>query len=173
MAKLQDWHVTVIDSRPQYATRMRFTQSDSVMCLALDDTKTLLKLSASTAVVVMSHSLTQDCARLAVLLERSAQYHYLGKLGPRYRTQCLIREISKTSANPHILADGMSKLHYPIGYKLGGDGSEALALSIMAQINTVIHGQTSQALLPNSQYNLQTLKQPLIFNNYTNDYAND
>ncbi|MFZ3075131.1 MAG: XdhC family protein, partial [Psychrobacter glacincola] len=37
MAKLQDWHVTVIDSRPQYATRLRFSQADSVLCLALDD----------------------------------------------------------------------------------------------------------------------------------------
>ncbi|HCI31199.1 MAG TPA: hypothetical protein DFH98_06895, partial [Psychrobacter sp.] len=30
MAKLQDWHVTVIDSRAQYATRMRFPQADAV-----------------------------------------------------------------------------------------------------------------------------------------------
>ena len=31
MAKLQDWHVTVIDSRTQYATHMRFPQADAVM----------------------------------------------------------------------------------------------------------------------------------------------
>jgi xanthine/CO dehydrogenase XdhC/CoxF family maturation factor len=34
-------------------------------------------------------------------------------------------------------------LHYPIGYKLGGDGPEALALGIMAQINAVMHNQTA------------------------------
>jgi xanthine/CO dehydrogenase XdhC/CoxF family maturation factor len=151
MAKLQDWHVTVIDSRPQYATRLRFSQADSVLCLPLDDTDTLLNLSAGAAVAVMSHSLTQDRARLAVLLKHSAHYHYLGQLGPRYRTERLIKEISETSANPHILADGIDKLHYPIGYKLGGDGPEALALSIMAQMSAVMHNQSPQTMSPSSQ----------------------
>ena len=151
MAKLQDWHVTVIDSRPQYATRLRFSQADSVLCLPLDDTDTLLKLSAGAAVAVMSHSLTQDRARLAVLLKHSAHYHYLGQLGPRYRTERLIREIGETSVNPHILADGIDKLHYPIGYKLGGDGPEALALSIMAQMSAVMHNQSPQTMSPISQ----------------------
>lgn len=172
MAKLQDWHVTVIDSRPQYATRLRFSQADSVLCLALDDTETLLKLSAGAAVAVMSHSLAQDRARLAVLLEHSARYRYLGQLGPRYRTERLIKEISQTSANPHILADGIRKLHYPIGYKLGGDGPEALALSIIAQMSAVIHGHKSKTLLSNSQYNLDASEQT-GFNNYKNDYAHD
>ncbi|MBP6495637.1 MAG: XdhC family protein [Psychrobacter sp.] len=172
MAKLQDWHVTVIDSRPQYATRLRFSQADSVLCLALDDSETLLKLSAGAAVAVMSHSLAQDRARLAVLLEHATHCHYLGQLGPRYRTERLIKEISQTSANPHILADGIRKLHYPIGYKLGGEGPEALALSIMAQMSAVIHGHTPQTILPNSQYNLQTSEQS-DFNNYKNDYAHD
>ena len=151
MAKLQDWYVTVIDSRPQYATRLRFSQADSVLCLPLDDSETLLKLSAGAAVAVMSHSLTQDRARLAVLLKHSAHYHYLGQLGPRYRTERLIKEISETSANPHILADGIDKLHYPIGYKLGGDGPEALALSIMAQMSAVMHNQSPQTMSPSSQ----------------------
>ncbi len=172
MAKLQDWHVTVIDSRPQYATRLRFSQADSVLCVALDDSETLLNLSAGAAVAVMSHSLAQDHARLAVLLEHSAQYRYLGQLGPRYRTERLIKEISETSANPHILADGIRKLHYPIGYKLGGDGPEPLALSIMAQMSAVIHGHAPQTSLPNSQYTIQTSEQS-VFNNYKNDYAHD
>ncbi|WP_440826958.1 XdhC family protein [Psychrobacter cryohalolentis] len=172
MAKLQDWHVTVIDSRPQYATRLRFSQADSVLCVALDNTETLLNLSAGAAVAVMSHSLAQDRARLAVLLEHSAQYRYLGQLGPRYRTERLIKEISETSANPHILADGIRKLHYPIGYKLGGDGPEALALSIMAQMSAVIYGHAPQTSLPNSQYTIQTSEQS-VSNNYKNDYAHD
>ena len=172
MAKLQDWHVTVIDSRPQYATRLRFSQADSVLCVALDDTEKLLNLSAGAAVAVMSHSLAQDRARLAVLLEHSAQYRYLGQLGPRYRTERLIKEISETSANPHILADGIRKLHYPIGYKLGGDGPEALALSIMAQMSAVIHGHAPQTLLINSQYNIQISEQSDL-DNYKNDYAHD
>lgn len=142
MAKLQDWHVTVIDSRAQYATRMRFPQADNVMSLSLEDSDTLLKLSDNAAVALMSHSLTQDRARLAILLEHAQNYRYLGQLGPCYRTERLINEISANIANPTVLDVGIRKLHYPIGYKLGGDGPEALALGIMAQINAVMYDQT-------------------------------
>ena len=143
MAKLQDWHVTVIDSRAQYATRMRFPQADAVMSLSLEDSDTLLTLSKNAAVALMSHSLTQDRARLAILLAHAQNYRYLGQLGPRYRTERLINEISANMDHPAILDTGVQKLHYPIGYKLGGDGPEALALGIMAQINAVMHDQTA------------------------------
>ncbi|MBI0426633.1 XdhC family protein [Psychrobacter sp. NG27] len=142
MAKLQDWHVTVIDSRAQYATRMRFPQADAVMSLALNDSRALLELSNNAAVALMSHSLSQDRARLAILLKHSDNYKYLGQLGPRYRTERLINEISINISNPTMLEAGIHKLHYPIGYKLGGDGPEALALGIMAEINAVMHNQT-------------------------------
>ncbi len=143
MAKLQDWHVTVIDSRTQYATRMRFPQADAVMSLSLEDSDTLLTLSDNAAVALMSHSLSQDRARLAILLRHSQNYRYLGQLGPRYRTERLINEISANMEYPAIMDAGIHKLHYPIGYKLGGDGPEALALGIMAQINAVMHGQAA------------------------------
>lgn len=143
MAKLQDWHVTVVDSRAQYATRIRFSQADTVMHLPLENTEKLLKLSNNAAVALMSHSLSQDRARLAVLLTHPKNYRYIGQLGPRYRTERLINEISATIKRPTVLDAGISKLHYPIGYKLGGDGPEALALGIMAQINAVMHEKTS------------------------------
>ena len=182
MAKLQDWHVTVIDSRSQYVTRTRFPQADTVMCLSLDDAETLIELSQSAAVALMSHSLTQDRTRMAVLLEHSSQYKYLGQLGPRYRTERLIKEISAATANPTVLAAGITKLHYPIGYKLGGDGPESLALSIMAQMSAVIHGQTSPAVLLDSKPNLQvsiqqtpiqSVTEHACVNDYVNGYAHD
>lgn len=145
MAKLQDWHVTVVDSRPGYATRLRFSQADMVTQLPLDATDELLALSENAAVALMSHSLTQDRTRLATLLEHANHYKYLGQLGPRYRTERLINEISATKADPRVLNAGINKLHYPIGYKLGGDGPEALALGIMAQINMVMHNQALPA----------------------------
>ncbi|MBP3945428.1 XdhC family protein [Psychrobacter sp. K31L] len=150
MAKLQDWHVTVIDSRAQYATRMRFPQADVVMSLSLKDSEALLELSDNAAVALMSHSLSQDRARLAILLEHPDNYKYLGQLGPRYRTERLIDEISMNVSNPIILEAGIHKLYYPIGYKLGGNGPEALALGIMAEINAVMHNQIAPVGFSNS-----------------------
>ncbi|HCH25604.1 MULTISPECIES: XdhC family protein [Psychrobacter] len=155
MAKLQDWHVTVIDSRPQYATRRRFPQAGAALYVALNDSETLLKLSQNAAVALMSHSLSQDRARLAVLLKHANHYNYIGQLGPSYRTERLIKEISATCADPTALADGINQLHYPIGYKLGGDGPEALALGIIAQISAVVYEQvavTKELAQPKASY---------------------
>ena len=155
MAKLQDWHVNVIDSRPQYATRQRFPQADAALYVALNDSEALLKLSQNAAVALMSHSLSQDRARLAVLLKHANHCNYIGQLGPRYRTERLIKEISATCADPTALADGINQLHYPIGYKLGGDGPEALALSIIAQISAVVYEKvavTKELAQPKASY---------------------
>ena len=138
LAKMQDWHVTVIDSRSHYATRARFMQADKVLCLSLEDSETLIELSRNAAVAVMSHSLTQDRARLKVLFQHPPAY--LGQLGPRYRTERLIDEVKQQySGDTDKLQPGIAQLQYPIGYKLGGEGPEALALGIMAQINAVMH----------------------------------
>ncbi len=167
MAKLQDWHVTVIDSRAQYATSARFAQADKVECLSLDDSEALIKLSDNAAVAVMSHSLSQDRARLSVLLEHAAHYKYLGQLGPRYRTERLINEISNSKSNSDCLTVGIKKLHYPIGLKLGGDGPEDLALSIMAQISAVMNEQEPPIT---STHKIDRLKSA-IEDNATNSYT--
>ena len=140
LAKMQDWHVTVIDSRSHYATRSRFMEADQVQCVPLEDTQTLLALSQNAAVAVMSHSLIQDRARLQVLLANPPLY--LGQLGPKYRTERLIDEIKQAyQGDVNGLEQGIDQLYYPIGYKLGGDGPEALALGVMAQISAVMHGK--------------------------------
>jgi len=152
LAKMQDWQVTVIDSRSHYATRARFMQADRVLCLPLEDSETLIELSRNAAVAVMSHSLTQDRARLKVLLANPPGY--LGQLGPKYRTERLIDEITEAyDGNVDEFQAGIEQLHYPIGLKLGGEGPEALALGIMAEINAVMH-----------KVNLKTVKLSNVIN---------
>lgn len=152
LAKMQDWQVTVIDSRSHYATRARFMQADRVLCLPLEDSETLIELSRDAAVAVMSHSLTQDRARLKVLLANPPAY--LGQLGPKYRTERLIDEITEAyDGNVDEFQAGIEQLHYPIGLKLGGEGPEALALGIMAEINALMH-----------EINLNTVKLSNIIN---------
>ena len=168
MAKMQDWHVTVIDSRAHYATPARFPQADSVKWLSLDDSKTLSELSAGAAVALMSHSLSQDRARLSILLT-NPNFSYLGQLGPRYRTERLIEEISSSNSDPSRLVAGIKKLHYPIGLKLGGDGPEVLALSIMAQISAVMNNQAQSDTFSHKIESLPLAEEHFSTNNGINN----
>ncbi|MDN5566213.1 MAG: XdhC family protein [Psychrobacter sp.] len=172
MAKLQDWHVTVVDSRAHYATRTRFAQADEVKCLPLNDSKTLRELSAGAAVALMSHSLSQDRARLSVLLA-NPNFSYLGQLGPRYRTERLIEEISNSHSDPSRLVAGIKRLHYPIGLKLGGDGPEALALSIMAQISAVMNNQAQPVPAIDKIDHSQLADENFFINDGIKNYAYD
>jgi len=127
MAKLLNWHVTVIDSRSHFARPERFPQADAVIFASLDNPFDLRPLTDGAAVTVMTHSYRQDRHWLGQLLQASPAY--LGQLGPKERTERLLAEIGP----------GTSALHYPMGLDLGGDAPENVALSILAEMTAVMN----------------------------------
>jgi xanthine/CO dehydrogenase XdhC/CoxF family maturation factor len=141
MAALLGWTVLVADGRAHHATRERFPAAEKVIALgsAQHPTQNLDVLS-SDAVVIMTHSYEQDRSLLAATLARPTRY--LGLLGARHRTSILLSEAADLLGLP--LADCCARLHAPIGLNLGGDGPEAVALAVLAQIQAVTHGQAGE-----------------------------
>jgi len=127
MAKLLNWHVTVIDSRSHFARPERFPQADAVIFASLDNPFDLRPLTDGAAVTVMTHSYRQDRHWLEQLLHTCPAY--LGQLGPKERTERLLAEIGRAP----------SSLHYPMGLDLGGDTPQSVALSILAEMTAVMH----------------------------------
>jgi xanthine/CO dehydrogenase XdhC/CoxF family maturation factor len=127
MAKLLNWHVSVIDSRSHFARPERFPQADAVIFANLDNPFELNPLIDGAAVAVMTHSYRQDRHWLGQLLQASPAY--IGQLGPKERTERLLTDIGRSS----------SALHYPMGLDLGGDAPESVALSILAEITAVLN----------------------------------
>lgn len=89
-----------------------------------------LDLDDFAAVIVMSHNLEADRTYLGQLAE--TKIPYLGILGPRARRDRLVAELNQTG-NPLD-----KKLHGPVGLDLGADSPEAIALSILAEIQGLI-----------------------------------
>lgn len=96
------------------------------------------------AVVVMTHSLALDRALLGAVVEQ-ANLAYVGLLGPSHRAADILHEL------PH--SGGVTRLHAPVGLDLGGDGPEAVALSIAAEIQATWSGRSAQALCTNAPWN--------------------
>lgn len=146
MAKLLDWHVTVIDSRSHFARPERFPQADAVIFANLDNPFDLHPLIDGAAVAVMTHSYRQDRHWLAQA--QQAAPAYLGQLGPKERTERLLTDIDR---NP-------SALHYPMGLDLGGDAPESVALAILAEMTAVLNqrqgGMLRHRVKPIHQANL-------------------
>ncbi|MHC6225728.1 XdhC family protein [Pseudomonas sp. X10] len=137
MAAQQGWLVSVIDARRHFARPERFPEADQVLHLDLAQPSSLEALLDGAAVVVMSHSLSQDRHWLAqALRHRSA---YIGQLGPRDRTERLLAEIAAP-------ADALQRLHYPMGLDIGAEAPEAVALSVLAEITGYFNGRDGRPL---------------------------
>ena len=127
MAKLLDWHVSVVDSRSHFARAERFPQADAVILASLDNPFDLAPLIDGAAVAVMTHSYRQDRHWLGLALQAAPAY--IGQLGPRERTERLLAQIGTST----------SALHYPMGLDLGGNAPQSVALAILAEMTAVMN----------------------------------
>jgi xanthine dehydrogenase accessory factor len=84
------------------------------------------------AAVVMRHSADNDLAALEALASRDVGY--VGLLGPSARRDELLAKL--TDEQRGALA---GRLHAPVGLWLGGEGPEAIALAIAAQLQQAFH----------------------------------
>jgi xanthine dehydrogenase accessory factor len=95
-------------------------------------------IDGRTAVVIATHNFGRDCAALRDLLP--AGLRYLGLIGSRRRREDLLFDVMHNGAH----AD--SELYAPAGLHLGADSPEEIALSIVAEIQSVFGAGTAREL---------------------------
>jgi xanthine/CO dehydrogenase XdhC/CoxF family maturation factor len=136
--------VTVADGRRQLARRERFPQAERVVALGDDLARGCERLGIlpDDAVVLMTHSYEQDRALLVATLPLAPRY--LGLLGARHRSSLLVSEAAAVLGR--TVADCCERLFAPVGMDLGGDGPEAIALAIVAEVHGVVHGRLGNSL---------------------------
>lgn len=135
MARDLGWHTSVIDHRPVAdAHAARFPGAHVVECAEPAALAEAVELSPGTAAVVMSHHFARDMEYVQALL--SAGVAYVGVLGPRARTERLLAELATRGDSPPGSSEA---LFGPVGLDLGGDGPEAIALAIAAEVSAVMH----------------------------------
>jgi xanthine/CO dehydrogenase XdhC/CoxF family maturation factor len=137
MAALLGWNVVVVDGRGQWAKAERFPEAQRVVVAEGFGELVGLGIGARDAVVVMTHSYEQDRVWLAGALRCGPRY--LGLLGARHRSALLV---SETAAMLGWSVDRACEgLFAPVGLDLGGDGAEAIALAVIAEIQGCVEGK--------------------------------
>ena len=142
LAKELGWRVTIADPRPAFATAERFAQADA---LVVGPASTLVERSApdsETVAVVMTHHYVHDVPILQGLLARPLAY--IGLLGPRKRAEKIVSDLA--SGGFTISSEQRARLHAPVGLDLGADSPEQVALSIVAEIQSVLTRRNAQPL---------------------------
>jgi xanthine/CO dehydrogenase XdhC/CoxF family maturation factor len=137
IAALMGWHVTVMDSRAQLARAERFPSAQRVSVIRAASTS-LHEIQRNDAVVVMTHSYEQDRELLASVLPLRPKY--LGLLGARHRSSLLISETAARLGCP--VEDCCEQINAPVGLDLGGEGPDAIALAVIAEIQACHMGRS-------------------------------
>ncbi|MGB5635071.1 MAG: XdhC family protein [Waterburya sp.] len=135
-AKQLGWQVTVVDSRQREATKARLALADFVWLDSAEQIVEKLTIDSRQAVVIMNHNYLNDLEVLKVLA--NFQLPYLGILGPKKRTARLIDEL--TEAQVTLAAQQQSCFYSPVGLDIGANTCQEVALSIIAEIQTVMSG---------------------------------
>lgn len=130
-AKEIGWRVSVVDHRPAFANRERLPEADDIFNVNLQDLDERFFDDENSVAVVMTHNYERDRQILPRLLRTNFQY--VGALGPRTRTEKILAESGENFSDAEL-----EKLHAPVGLDIGADTPEAIALSIVAEINAVL-----------------------------------
>ena len=137
LASQLGWDAIVVDHRPlTEAHSARFPGARVVECADALQLANVLPVKQRFAAIVMSHNLARDRDYLHALLKSDVTY--LGVLGPRARTERMLTElIAREGSLPHI----DDRFFSPVGMDIGGEGPDAIALSIIAQVAAVTSGR--------------------------------
>lgn len=136
------FRVSVIDDRPEFASRERFPEATRVQVVSYEDPFRDIIIGAESYVVLVTrgHKYDYDC--ILQLLKREAQPAYLGMIGSRRRVRATFEALVRDGVDPRRLA----QVHAPIGLDIGAETPEEIALAIAAELVAVRRGGSGGVL---------------------------
>ncbi|MET0581091.1 MAG: XdhC family protein [Pseudoxanthomonas sp.] len=117
------WMTTLVEKRARWLEQAR--HADALVEASPESVP--IPANSFDAALVMNHNFEMDREALHALA--SGDLAFIGLLGPIRRREDLFRVLP-----PSVRASLLPRLHSPVGLKLGGQGPEAIALSIAAQL---------------------------------------
>jgi len=132
IARTLGWYAWVADHRDGLLESARMGEADRIVRGRPAAALAEISDEPLDAAVVMTHLAEHDLEALRVLSAREVSY--VGLLGPRARRDELLARL--TAEERAMLG---ARLHAPVGLPLGGEGPEAIALAIAADLQQALH----------------------------------
>ena len=130
------WEVEVITSTKDPKELTDFPGAKSVVAQT-PETIDLKGIHKNTAVVIMNHNFTYDLRWIIKLQEQNPIY--IGILGAAKRREKLLNELFDFA--PEVTDEFLEKIHTPAGLNIGAETPEEIALSILAEILSVVRNK--------------------------------
>ncbi|MDQ7840298.1 MAG: NTP transferase domain-containing protein [bacterium] len=137
LASQLGWRVLVVDRREAFLTPERFPGATGFLRTEFPEAGGTVPTDSLSFVLVMTHNYVHDRDLLRAFLPTPARY--LGMLGPRARTEKILREL--VAEGVAIGDDRRAQIYGPVGLDIGGDTPDEIALAALSEILAVARGR--------------------------------
>jgi xanthine dehydrogenase accessory factor len=136
------FRVTVLDDRPEFATRERFPEAASVRRADFSDPFAGVRIGAGTHLVLVTRGHRYDFEALRDVLRRPETPSYIGMVGSRRRTRAALEQLAREGIDPARIA----AVRAPVGLDVRAETPEEIAVSIAAEMVLARRGGTGRPL---------------------------
>ncbi len=133
LAKSLGWNVEVTDECVAHIAPVFFPGADKLSLCQREFVDRDFAITPYTACVLMSHNYTYDRDVLEKLLKTDTPY--IGILGPRKRYDKMCEEFLEKGIE--LTREQRNKIHSPIGLDIGAEAPDEIAVSIIAEIQSI------------------------------------
>lgn len=140
-AKLLGWEVTIVASADESKSCDYFPGASSLITPSFDSIDTSV-LDEQTAVVLMTHSFNKDVQYLMAM--KNIKPAYLGMIGSVNRRERILSLL--LDYDPEISPEFLEQIHGPAGINIGSVTASEIAISVLAEILSVVRRQEPMAL---------------------------
>ena len=125
--KTLDLTLTVVDDRPEFSGRERFSEADRVLTMSYEKLSEVdFGFAPYFIIVTRGHKDDERCLRYAL----SVKHSYIGMIGSRGKVAMTFELLAADG----ISREALEEVHAPIGLKLGGNTPGEIAVSIAAEL---------------------------------------
>lgn len=128
MAKMLEFHVTVLEDRPLFADNARRAGADEVICNSFVQGLQQIEGNENTYFVIVTRGHRYDVDCLTEILQKD--HAYIGMIGSKKRVKS-VKELMEEKGFSKELIDS---IYSPIGLNIGAETPAEIAVSIMAEI---------------------------------------
>ena len=141
IAKVLDFHVTVIDDRMLYANRDRFPDADEVLVCDMAQALKEMTITPSCYIVLITRGHAYDEPCLRVIVHSPAKY--IGMIGSRRRIKACFQRFRDEEK---IAEEVLERVYAPIGLDIATETPAEIALSILGEVIKVRRGGKAASL---------------------------
>ncbi len=132
-APLPIFQLTVVDDRPDYASRKRFPGTETVCC-DYAETFDRVHIDPGSFIVIVTRGHRADRICLERAVETDARY--IGMIGSKRKVLMTYKNLIDQGVSRERLA----RIHAPVGLDLSAAGAPEIAVSILAELIAVKNG---------------------------------